>query len=65
MGIMAAISGGVGGLCAVMGIVTITDVIPASYGLGDQYTWGFWFALAAILLLASIVFSVAGRQNID
>ena len=55
MGAMAAIAGAVGGLCAVVGIVTALEVdLP----LGDQLTWMFWFVLSAILLLASIALAV-------
>jgi hypothetical protein len=57
MGTIAAIVGGIGGLCAVMGIITITEAVSPP-PLGDQYDWTFWFALSAILLLASIVFSL-------
>ena len=57
MGTIAAIAGGIGGLCAVFGIITAINAdILAS--LGEQFTWMFWFALATILLLASIAFTV-------
>ena len=59
MGAMAAILGGIGGLCAAMGIVTAAEVIEL---LGAQFTWMFWFVLSAILLLASIAFAV-GRSG--
>ena len=55
MGAMAAIIGAVGGLSAVMGIITATEIIPP---MGEQYTWMFWFALSAILLLASIALAL-------
>lgn len=55
MGITAAILGGVGGLCAVLGVVTALDVLP---DIGEQYTVMFWFVLSAILLLSSIALSV-------
>ena len=51
MGFLAWIFGGLGGLCTVMGIVTAAKVAPSP---GPEYTWMFWFVLAAILLLASI-----------
>jgi hypothetical protein len=63
MGIASAIIGGVGGLCAAMGVVTITGVITPP-PLGEQYTWTFWFALAAILLLGSIAL-VIGRSSYE
>ena len=58
MGTIAAILGGIGGLCAAMGIITAAEVVNLQ--LGEQFTWMFWFVLSAILLLASIAF-VVGR----
>ena len=55
MGAMAAIIGGIGGLCAVLGVVTVAKVVIP---IGDEFTWMFWFALSAILLLASIALTV-------
>ena len=52
----AWILGILGGLCAVMGIITATEVVPEYAGL----TWMFWMVLSAILLLASIAFTVGG-----
>ena len=61
MGVIAAIIGGIGGLCAVMGIITAAEVIPL---IGAQFTWMFWFVLSAILLLASIAFAL-GRVGYE
>ncbi len=58
MGIAAWIFGAIGGLCAVMGIITATAVIPEFAGL----TWMFWLVLSGILLLASIAFTI-GRGS--
>ena len=58
MALLAWIFGGIGGLCAVMGIITAVAVVPEFVGL----TWTFWFSLSAILLLASIAFAV-GRTE--
>jgi len=55
MGIASAILGGIGGLCAVLGILTVLEV---PLNMGDQFTWTFWFVLAAVLLLGSIAMSV-------
>ena len=55
MGTIAVIAGAIGGLCAVLGIVTALEV---PLNIGEQFTWMFWFVLSAILLLASIAFSV-------
>ena len=51
MGISAAIIAAVGGLSAVMGIITALEVITLAM---PQLTWMFWFVLSAVLLLASI-----------
>jgi len=58
MGMSAWILGILGGLCAVMGIITATEVVSEYAGL----TWMFWLVLSGILLLASIAFSV-GRGS--
>ena len=55
MGIIASILGGIGGLCAVIGIVTALEVMP---DIGAQFTWMFWFVLSAILLLGTIAIAV-------
>jgi len=61
MGVTAAIIGGIGGLCAVMGIITAAEVILV---ISPQFTWQFWFMLSAILLLASIAFAL-GRGGYE
>jgi hypothetical protein len=55
MGTIAAILGGIGGLCAILGIITTLEVLP---GLSPQLTWTFWFFLSALLLLGCIAFAV-------
>lgn len=60
MGILGAILGGVGGICAVLGIVTILEVTDTPI-LSDNFTWEFWFALATVLFLAAIA-SLMGRS---
>ena len=55
MGIIASILGGIGGLCAIIGIVTALGEMP---DIGAQFTWMFWFVLSAILLLGSIAIAV-------
>ena len=57
MGMMALFLGLLGGLCAIVGIITVTGVIPP---IGEAFDWGFWSALAIILLLGSIA-SAVGR----
>ncbi len=58
MGMSALIFGILGGLCAVMGIITATAVIPEF----AELSWLFWMVLSGILLLASIAFTV-GRGS--
>jgi len=58
MGMSAWICGILGGLCAVWGIITATEVVSEYAGL----TWIFWLVLSAILLLASIALAV-GRGS--
>lgn len=53
MGITALIVGIFGGLCAVVGIITAVEIIPA---VMPQLTWEFWFMLSAILYLTAIAF---------
>ena len=60
MGLLAWIAGILGGLCAVMGIITAAGVVPT---LGTEFTWILWFALSAILLLASIAFAVGRGES--
>ena len=53
MGLFAAILGGIGGLCGIMGIVTAAEVLDDPV-INRNFTWEFWFILAAVLLLGSI-----------
>jgi len=55
VGTLALISGILGGLCAVMGIITATAVVPEL----AELSWMFWMALSVILLLVSIVFTLS------
>ena len=55
MGMLAWIFGTIGGLCAVMGIITAAEVVPV---LGAEFTWMFWMVLSAVLLLVSIAFAI-------
>ena len=59
MSIIAAMLGAIGGLAAVMGIITALKVIPL---VTPQLTWTFWFSLSAILFLAAIVI-LLGREE--
>ena len=55
MGMLAWIFGFLGGLCMLMGIVTVLEVIPPFV---TQFTGMFWMVLSAVLLLISIAFAV-------
>lgn len=55
MGAIASMIGVIGGLCAVIGIITAAKVIAP---IGTQFTWTFWFALSAILFLGAITIAV-------
>ena len=56
MGMLAWIFGILGGLCAIMGIITAAEVMDP---LGAGFTTMFWFVLSVILLLATIAFAVS------
>ena len=45
------IFGILGGICAVLGGLTVGGVMPL---LGAELTWMFWFILAGVLLLVAI-----------
>jgi len=55
MAMLAWLFGFIGGLCMVMGIITVTEAAPA---IGEEYTWYFWFTLSMVLLLISIAFAL-------
>lgn len=56
MGISAVILGIIGTLCAAMGVVTATAVIPP---VMPEFTWIFWFMLSGLFILGAIAFSVS------
>ena len=56
MVILAWVFGILGGLGAVMGIITAAEVIPL---LGVEFTAMFWLTLGAVLLLACIAAAVS------
>ncbi len=58
---LAWITGILGGLCMVMGVVTALGAVPL---IGSELTWLFWFALSGILFLASIVFTLARSSEL-
>ena len=60
MGILAWTFGIIGGLCAVMGIVTAVEVVPL---LGAELTTMFWLALSAVLLLITIAFTIVSAGS--
>ena len=63
MGILAAILGGVGALCAVFGIILAIDVFTID--LNSNLSWNFWLIVAAVLFLASITVTLSNKGNMD
>ena len=55
MGMLAWIFGSLGGLCMLMGIVTVLEVLPP---VVTQFTPMFWMVLSAVLLLICIAFAL-------
>ena len=62
MAILAWFFGSLGGLCAVMGVITAAEIIPS---LGAEFTTMFWLVLSAILLLASIAAAVGKSSSYE
>ncbi len=56
MVIVAWLLGFLGGLCAVMGIITAAEVIPP---LGTELTPMFWLTLGVVLLLGCIASAIS------
>jgi len=54
MAIAAWVIGVLGGLCAVMGVVTATEAVTFLADLPAQFTALFWVALGAVLLLGCL-----------
>ena len=54
MAILAWILGILGGLCAVMGIVTALDMVEFLNSFPADFNTMFWMVLAAILFLGTI-----------
>ena len=59
MAILAWVFGILGGLCAVMGILTAVEVIPLLTELPPAFTSMFWLTLGAVLLLGCIAAAVS------
>lgn len=64
MAILAWILGILGGLCAVMGIVTALDMVEFLNSLPADFNTMFWMVLAAILLLSTIA-SLLSRSEYE
>ena len=54
MGVLALILGILGGLCAVMGVITAAEAAPLVTDALTGFTGIFWLALAGVLFLAAI-----------
>lgn len=57
MAIAAWVLAILGGLCAVMGIITAAEVVTID--IGTEFTAMFWLTLGAVLLLGSIAAAVS------
>ena len=62
MGMAALICGILGGLCAVMGILSAAEIVPQILGTSVAFTTAGWGGLAVILLLGCIALAV-GRGS--
>lgn len=59
MGLLTLMFVALGGVCAVIGIITAVEVLSP---LATELTWMFWFVLSAILLLIGIAFGRGGHE---
>jgi hypothetical protein len=59
VGLLNLIFTALGGVCAVIGIITAVEVIPT---LATELTWMFWLVLSAILVLMGIAFGRSGHE---
>jgi len=64
MAALAWILGILGGLCGVMGVLTAVEVAPTFIDEPVWATWGFWLALAVVLLVGSVAAAV-GRGGAE
>ena len=64
MVILAWTLGTLGGLCAVMGIITATETIPALAQLPEAFTAMFWLTLGVIFILSCIA-AVLSRSEYE
>ncbi|MDH5696291.1 MAG: TMEM43 family protein [Dehalococcoidia bacterium] len=60
MAMLAWVFGFLGGVCMILGFITITEVIPP---LNEGFTWIFWFAVSGLLLLITIAFAIGGGRG--
>ena len=60
MGMLAWILGILGGLCAVMGIITAIEVVPVFM---EGLTTMYWLVLAAVLLLGCIAATLGRGES--
>ena len=62
MGLLAWVLAILGGLCALVGVITAAGVIVP---LGAAFTAMFWLALSAVLFLACIAATVASSGGYE
>jgi hypothetical protein len=64
MKILATITGILGGVAAIIGILRVVD-IPETPILNSNFTMEFWFWIAALLLLGTIALLVVRKDSVD
>jgi hypothetical protein len=64
MGFVAAITGTLSIITTALGVLSILQ-IPSEPIFSDKLTWTFWFACSALLMLASMLFLMSRKNNID
>ena len=62
MAIAAWVFGVLGGISAVVGIVTATEAVTFLADLPEQFNALFWVALGAVLLLGCIACAMSRRE---
>ncbi len=62
MGMFAWLFGFIGVGCMGVGILTALGEISL---LHEEFTWTFWFVLAALMLLISIAFAIGSSKRVE
>lgn len=64
MATLALILGLIGGMCALMGIITAAEVVSLNVGISALANWTFWLAVSGVLFLATIA-CASGRGRLE